>query len=400
MVKLFARLLKKFKREEADTVHCPACWAENAVAYLFCRDCGHQLVENPIDKMKEPLVVIQTEQELKPVSQKELEPESPGEARESRNDDFEEKTVMRMMPVEEPAEESKPQESENLSDQNTNGESENFQTISEGQVCMNCGLLVPAQNSFCGSCGTKYGKHSPEAFNWSETMFCRTVGKENQVHGDRLVTINMDGTEGEIYPLKSDLTLLGKGEGDIDFKGNDYISSKHARFYNLDGKLMVQDLGSKNGIFKQLKGKIQIQPGDYIRIGQELLRFSDYREIFTKDDFFQDEAGTKLWGSKHSGSKWRLVQVFDNATIGNIYFLNNKDENLVGRTSGNITFAHDSYISARHAIIYFTEEKWFLQDLDSTNGTFLRIIKEVVLNHSDFILIGEIMFRVDRELGA
>ena len=95
-----------------------------------------------------------------------------------------------------------------------------------------------------------------------------------------------------------------------------------------------------------------------------------------------------------------MVQVFDNATIGNIYFLNNKDENLVGRTSGNITFAHDSYISARHAIIYFTEEKWFLQDLDSTNGTFLRIIKEVVLNHSDFILIGEIMFRVDRELGA
>jgi pSer/pThr/pTyr-binding forkhead associated (FHA) protein len=45
----------------------------------------------------------------------------------------------------------------------------------------------------------------------------------------------------------------------------------------------------------------------------------------------------------------------------------------IGRTEGSIVLAEDSYVSPRHARIALREGSYFLRDLDSTNGVFLRI---------------------------
>jgi pSer/pThr/pTyr-binding forkhead associated (FHA) protein len=69
---------------------------------------------------------------------------------------------------------------------------------------------------------------------------------------------------------------------------------------------------------------------------------------------------------------------------------------VIGRTEGDVVIPHDSLISGRHAEIVRVEHeghyRWFLRDLNSTNGTFARV-REAVLKDSTEFLIARRRFR-------
>jgi pSer/pThr/pTyr-binding forkhead associated (FHA) protein len=71
---------------------------------------------------------------------------------------------------------------------------------------------------------------------------------------------------------------------------------------------------------------------------------------------------------------------------------------VIGRTEGNVIVPHDAGISGRHAEIgrRFADERhrWYLRDLGSTNGTFIRTTR-AVLRGGQEILIGGVRFRFD-----
>jgi pSer/pThr/pTyr-binding forkhead associated (FHA) protein len=71
---------------------------------------------------------------------------------------------------------------------------------------------------------------------------------------------------------------------------------------------------------------------------------------------------------------------------------------VVGRTAGDLILPHDPGISGRHAEIIRREEegafRWYLRDLESTNGTFARA-SSVVLNHGQEVLLGRSRFRFE-----
>ncbi|MDD4238911.1 MAG: FHA domain-containing protein, partial [Desulfotomaculaceae bacterium] len=66
----------------------------------------------------------------------------------------------------------------------------------------------------------------------------------------------------------------------------------------------------------------------------------------------------------------------------------------------------DSFASNRHALIFFKEGQYWLEDLQSTNGTFLNEVKidqPTVLVDGDIIKIGGIIFqfvRWEHEVGS
>lgn len=43
----------------------------------------------------------------------------------------------------------------------------------------------------------------------------------------------------------------------------------------------------------------------------------------------------------------------------------------VGRADGNVLMIDEDTVSAQHAIIHHERGRWWLEDLDSTNGTFI-----------------------------
>ncbi len=71
---------------------------------------------------------------------------------------------------------------------------------------------------------------------------------------------------------------------------------------------------------------------------------------------------------------------------------------VIGRVEGNLTIPHDGGISGRHAEISRRFENgehcWYLKDLQSTNGTFVRA-STVILNDEQEVLIGGGRFRFE-----
>jgi pSer/pThr/pTyr-binding forkhead associated (FHA) protein len=79
------------------------------------------------------------------------------------------------------------------------------------------------------------------------------------------------------------------------------------------------------------------------------------------------------------------------------------DRFVIGRLEGDLVIPHDSGMSGRHAEITRRPEKgelrWFLRDLGSTNGTFVRAAT-VLLRHGQELLIGNRRFRFEKRDGA
>jgi pSer/pThr/pTyr-binding forkhead associated (FHA) protein len=71
---------------------------------------------------------------------------------------------------------------------------------------------------------------------------------------------------------------------------------------------------------------------------------------------------------------------------------------VIGRVEGDLTIPHDGGISGRHVEISRRHENgeycWYLKDLQSTNGTFVRA-STVVLGHEQELLIGGRRFRFE-----
>jgi hypothetical protein len=105
-------------------------------------------------------------------------------------------------------------------------------------------------------------------------------------------------------------------------------------------------------------------------------------------------SATVVMASMPAAPKGRLHLVMEGGQPGEVYEL--KDETTVGRTSGDISFPHDGYMSSRHARIVRRGEDFVLLDEGSRNGTFIRIKNEVKLESGDMILIGKQLFRFEK----
>ncbi len=78
------------------------------------------------------------------------------------------------------------------------------------------------------------------------------------------------------------------------------------------------------------------------------------------------------------------------------------DEELTIGTSDdcNLVIANDEYVSRRHARIFRADGMLFLEDLNSSNGTFLRPRRAIILDAGDEIMIGTSVFRLEEANGA
>lgn len=83
----------------------------------------------------------------------------------------------------------------------------------------------------------------------------------------------------------------------------------------------------------------------------------------------------------------RLVVVTQNGATGRHFELP-AEQNDIGREEGSIRLGSDPYVSPRHARILRRTGRFFLQDLSSVNGVYLRIRAVERLQHADLLLIG------------
>lgn len=74
-----------------------------------------------------------------------------------------------------------------------------------------------------------------------------------------------------------------------------------------------------------------------------------------------------------------------------------KDDVLIGKSDQcQVSLSNDGYASRRHARLSRTGEQLVVEDLGSSNGTFVRVRRPFALDVGDEILIGSTAFRVEQ----
>lgn len=72
--------------------------------------------------------------------------------------------------------------------------------------------------------------------------------------------------------------------------------------------------------------------------------------------------------------------------------------NTIGRGKRNTIVLDEAYVSAEHAEIWRHDERWWLRDVGSRNGTLLNdsaVSGDTLLADGDVLTVGSVVFRVE-----
>jgi pSer/pThr/pTyr-binding forkhead associated (FHA) protein len=88
----------------------------------------------------------------------------------------------------------------------------------------------------------------------------------------KLEHIKLNGQVLGEYKLEKPETTLGRTTGDLTFKDDPYMSSTHARIVNQQGQFFLQDLHSRNGVYRRVRDEVELRDADEFFMGEQLFR--------------------------------------------------------------------------------------------------------------------------------
>jgi len=209
----------------------------------------------------------------------------------------------------------------------------------------------------------------------------------------QIVEIKADDSPGKTMRIVKE-TSVGRGTCDISYPNDNLLSLRHASLHKNEGKLYLKDLESQNGTFLKQRNDSELAQGDVFVLGRELFRFGMQR---------MDESPSAAQGTMMMSGAPKLQQGPVTAKLEHIQlsgevieeFSLEKPETTIGRTTGDLVFENDPYMSGSHGRVVAQPGRFILQDLKSRNGIYRRIRGEVVLEDGDEFFLGEQRFRVE-----
>jgi pSer/pThr/pTyr-binding forkhead associated (FHA) protein len=87
-----------------------------------------------------------------------------------------------------------------------------------------------------------------------------------------------------------------------------------------------------------------------------------------------------------------LAVISQDGSTGQTYWIDSGSVDI-GRDEGDIRLTSDRFVSPRHARVYARGSSFYLRDLDSLNGVYLRVRESEILKDADWILLGSEVLR-------
>ena len=194
----------------------------------------------------------------------------------------------------------------------------------------------------------------------------------------------------ELYEPPGDDIVLG-ATGGVKLEGEIFCHPSEGIFHWRDGELTLEDLEGGNGIFVRVRKPVEVDFGDELVVGDQLLRI----EHNPPPDNGPDASPTYMWFSPHPvTSSFRVVQVLHGGAPGAAKVASGTAL-VVGRTEGDLTFPGDPFVAERHCFIEEQAGVLVLTDLGAQWGVFVRIHGEQKLASGDEILVGRTRLRVE-----
>jgi len=249
-------------------------------------------------------------------------------------------------------------------------------------VCRSCSTPVPMGHKFCGRCGAAI----PTDIANARTQFFGQL----QVPGKaKLILIRGEGVEGLSYQLNAEQHIVGRN-GQLVFPDDAYVSPRHANLFYRNGKLVVRDEGSLNGVFLRVRGTVDVSAGDFVLAGEQLFRI----EGAPRPNDGPAPDGTYFYSSPKHQTQFKVVQFLEGGAQG-MAVCARTGSLQIGREGGDLNFPGDLFMSASHCKLEDSAGKLTLTDLNSRNGTYLRLKTERELAHGDYLFIGRKLLRVE-----
>lgn len=256
--------------------------------------------------------------------------------------------------------------------------------MTETTTCGNCAAVVPATHRFCGQCGAaiQVADAAP-----ATTAFFGSVKSAARA---RLVLIRGEGFDGVRFDLTEQSHLAGRSIGALLFPDDGYLSARHAEFYFEGDQLFVRDQGSLNGVYRRIIDPVTLMDGDLFLAGEELLQV----QLSSLANGNRADDGTHFFASPMPTVHWRVRQILEGGRPGRCTVAPGS-QLLIGREGCHMNFPQDRFISGRHCQLDFSAGSAQLTDLDSRNGSYVRIGGDEPLSDGDHLFIGRQLLRVE-----
>jgi hypothetical protein len=113
-----------------------------------------------------------------------------------------------------------------------------------------------------------------------------------------------------------------------------------------------------------------------------------------------------LWRDLKRQGRWAVTRqappILLKSANGEGDFRFEKPEVIIGRDAGQDVTVSDLTVSTQHARLSYHHNQWWLEDLDSTNGTFLNmepVSGPTVVDNGDQVRCGQVVFDIVIEEG-
>jgi pSer/pThr/pTyr-binding forkhead associated (FHA) protein len=207
-----------------------------------------------------------------------------------------------------------------------------------------------------------------------------------------------------LEPLRPGTHVLGRSTFAARLRDARFVAEEHVRFDQEGGELVVEEGETINGVYRNVsQGRpVELLPGTRFQVGEHVIEFVPAEAADPAEPLVSP-----------GGEAFRSHTL---AVLGYLDFLGvdgrapvrapltKAEGTVIGRDakSSDIVLADDEWASRAHARIVFRDQRVFLEDLGSTNGTFVRISGRLPLRTgpaqsstaTDVLLIGAILIRV------
>jgi class 3 adenylate cyclase len=222
-----------------------------------------------------------------------------------------------------------------------------------------------------------------------------TTSKSSAVPKHRLLRVLKDGTIGDKYSLKGDKLEVGRLRGDVQFPDDEKMAPSHARFSVEKDQLFVEDTSGVSSVFIGLIATYTMRDGDIIRMGEQVFRFREKVEAVAG----AAARGTTILelNSDMDEPPAELIFVGQDFLDTAARLPLNEEEISFGRSRGTYVFPEDPFMSRAHCKIYHRGEDFFVEDLGSRNGTFIKVRGKAPVPVGATVLVGSQVLKVEAQ---
>ena len=267
-------------------------------------------------------------------------------------------------------------------------------------MCAHCGAsFLEGVDLFCARCGNRVGQRvsiemvrggPAPAPAGSATQGMLASRRDGQ---PRLALLDDEGSVARVYVLERGEAVLGRGDADIRFESDPYMSPLHARIEQRNGQLWLRDLGSRNSTWIFIEQPTRLTDGDLVLIGSQILRF---RRLGYPGPHPPEADSTRRLGSLVPAADVAVLeQLRADSSVRDTMHLSPGRSVLLGRETGDWLFPYDQTMSGKHAEVRSEDSEYYIHDAGSRNGVAMSVRGERALRKGQRILIGNEILRVE-----